>query len=146
MSKKHVAIYTDGSCDTTTGDGGWAFLLQYNGHHKEASGFEANTTNNRMELTAAVKALESLKEPCEVTLTTDSQYLRKAFTDGWLKNWQRNGWKTASREPVKNKDLWLVLLNLERQHIIKWHWTLGHAGHRENELVDKLALQARKQK
>jgi ribonuclease HI len=143
---KHVFIYTDGSCDTSSGHGGWAFLLKYNGNQKEVSGFEANTTNNRMELTAAVKALESLKEPCEVTLTTDSQYLRKAFTDGWLKNWQRNGWKTASKEPVKNQDLWLLLLELEKRHTITWHWTLGHAGHTENELVDKLALAARKQK
>ena len=144
MTKKHIHIYTDGSCDTTSGDGGWAYLLVYNGHKKEASGFEASTTNNRMELIAAVKALETLKEPCEVTLTTDSQYLRKAFTDGWLKNWQRNGWKTASKDPVKNKDLWLILLDLAKQHEINWKWTLGHAGHTENERVDEMALRARK--
>lgn len=144
MTKKHILIFTDGSCDTTTGHGGWAYLLTYNGHEKENSGYEANTTNNRMELTAAVRALETLKEPCEVTLTTDSQYLRKAFTDGWLKNWQRNGWKTASKDPVKNKDLWLILLDLTQQHHIHWQWTLGHAGHAENERVDQLALRARK--
>lgn len=142
--KKHVYIYTDGSCDTTTGDGGWAYLIKYNSHQKEGSGFEAHTTNNRMELTAAVKALQTLKEPCEVTLTTDSQYLRRAFTDGWLTNWQRNGWKTASKDPVKNKDLWLALLDLTHQHEVNWKWTLGHAGHIENEHVDTLALKARK--
>ena len=142
--KKHILIYTDGSCDTTSGDGGWSFLLVFNGHKKEGSGFEAKTTNNRMELTAAVKALETLKEACTVTLTTDSQYMRKAFTDGWLANWQRNGWKTASKDPVKNKDLWLELLALSKLHDIHWQWTEGHAGHTENERVDVLALKARK--
>jgi ribonuclease HI len=141
---KNILVYTDGSCDTTSGDGGWAYLLVFNGHKKEDSGFEAKTTNNRMELTAAVRALETLKEACEVTLTTDSQYMRKAFTDGWLANWQRNGWKTASKDPVKNKDLWLELLALSKKHDIHWHWTEGHAGHEENERVDTLALKARK--
>ncbi|MGL4610082.1 MAG: ribonuclease HI [Trueperaceae bacterium] len=143
---KHVYIYTDGSCDTTTGDGGWAYLLLYGTSKKEASAFEANTTNNRMELTAAVKALEALREPCKVTLTTDSQYLRKAFTDGWLEKWQRNGWKTAGKDPVKNQDLWEELLELTKTHTLKWEWTEGHAGHPENEHVDRLALAARKQK
>jgi ribonuclease HI len=142
--RKHVYIYTDGSCDTTTGDGGWAYLLVYGRTQKEAAEFEAKTTNNRMELTAAVKALEALKEPCEVTLTTDSQYLRKAFTEGWLDKWQRNGWKTASKDSVKNQDLWEELLVFATKHTLKWEWTEGHAGHTENERVDRLALAARK--
>ena len=144
--KKHVLVYTDGSCDTTSGDGGWAYLLRYSGKTKEAAGFAAETTNNRMELTAAVKALQALNEACQVTLTTDSQYLKKAFTEGWLDNWQRNGWKTASRQPVKNKDLWLKLLELASHHDLDWTWTKGHAGHPENERVDTLALRARKRK
>jgi ribonuclease HI len=143
-NRKYVYVYTDGSCDTTTGAGGWAYLLVYGKVKKEASGFEANTTNNRMELTAAVKALEALTEPCEVTLTTDSQYLRKAFTEGWLNKWQRNGWKTASKESVKNQDLWAELLTLSKKHTLLWEWTEGHAGHPQNERVDKLALAARK--
>jgi ribonuclease HI len=146
VKRKQVYIYTDGSCDTTTGDGGWAYLLVYGKNKKEASSFEGDTTNNRMELTAAVKALEALKEPCEVTLTTDSQYLRKAFTEGWLEKWQRNGWKTANKDAVKNQDLWLELLELSKTHTLVWEWTEGHAGHPENERVDKLALQARKKR
>jgi ribonuclease HI len=142
--KKHVTIFTDGSCDTATGRGGWAYLLCYDGVKRDASGYEANTTNNRMELTAAVKALEALREPCRVTLTTDSQYLKKAFTEGWLANWQRNGWQTANRAPVKNQDLWLELLALSQRHDLQWNWTKGHAGHRDNEWVDKLALSARR--
>ena len=142
--KKKVLLYTDGSCDTGTRRGGWAYLLVYNGVRKQAAGFEADTTNNRMELSAAVKGLERLKERCCVTLTTDSQYLRRAFTDGWLENWQRNGWRTAAKQPVKNKDLWLELLTLSELHDLSWEWIKGHAGHAENELVDALALQARK--
>ena len=141
---KHVYIYTDGSCNTGSGDGGWAYLLRCGAAIKEASGFAAKTTNNRMELTAAVEALRALKESCTVTLTTDSQYLRKAFTDGWLEKWQRNGWQTASKKPVKNKDLWLELLALDARHTLKWRWTKGHAGHADNERVDTLALQARR--
>jgi len=144
MPLKKILIFTDGSCDTMSGDGGWAYLLQYGDISKKDSAFEADTTNNRMELTAAVKALEALKESCNVTLTTDSQYLRKAFTDGWLKNWQKNGWKTANKKPVKNKDLWLELLKLNDKHNLQWTWTKGHAGHLENEIVDQLALKARK--
>ena len=142
--KKKVHLYTDGSCDTGTRRGGWAYLLVYDGVRKQAAGFEADTTNNRMELSAAVKGLERLKEGCYVTLTTDSQYLRRAFTDGWLENWQRNGWRTAAKQPVKNKDLWLELLTLSKLHDLSWKWIKGHAGHAENELVDALALQARK--
>ena len=141
---KKVYIFTDGSCDTKSGDGAWAYLLDYNGHRKQDAKFVANTTNNRMELSAAVKALESLKEPCQVVLTTDSQYLKKAFTDGWLANWQKNGWKTANRKDVKNKDLWQDLLKLNKIHSLDWEWTRGHVGHEENEIVDKLALKTRK--
>ena len=142
--KKKVFLYTDGSCDTGSRRGGWAYLLVYNGVRKQAAGFEADTTNNRMELSAAVKGLAKLKESCFVTLTTDSQYLRRAFTDGWLGTWQRNGWRTAAKKPVKNKDLWLELLALAEVHDLAWEWIKGHAGHTENELVDALALKARK--
>ena len=139
-----VTAFTDGSCDTGSRRGGWAFLLKYGAKSKQASGFEADTTNNRMELTAAVKALEALTRPCAVTIVTDSEYLKKAFTDGWLKRWQANGWRTAGRQPVKNKDLWERLVELEALHEVSWSWTRGHAGHPENELVDTLALAARR--
>ena len=145
-TRRHVHIYTDGSCDTGSGDGGWGFLLVSGRHGKQASGFEAGTTNNRMELTAAVEALAALKEGCDVTIVTDSQYLKRAFTDGWLDNWQANGWRTAGRQPVKNKDLWLDLLELVTRHRVGWSWTKGHAGHSENERVDRLALRARKER
>ncbi len=118
--------------------------MQFGEYVRETSGYEAGTTNNRMELTAAVMGLETLTEPCEVTIVTDSQYLKNAFTAGWLDNWQRNGWKTAGKAPVKNKDLWLRLLEQSRRHELKWKWTRGHAGHAENEIVDSLALRARK--
>lgn len=143
-TKKQLEVFTDGSCDTVSRRGGWAYLLRYGEQQKTASGFEADTTNNRMELTAAVAALSALKAPCRVTIMTDSQYLKNAFTAGWLKNWQRNGWKTAGKQPVKNKDLWLRLLELSAVHELHWAWTKGHAGHPENELVDRLALQARR--
>ncbi len=141
---KRVTAYTDGSCDTASGRGGWAYLLTYNGQRKVDSGFESGTTNNRMELTAAVRALEALKEPCTVTLVTDSEYLKRAFTDGWLDRWQRNGWRTASRASVKNQDLWQRLLELTAEHEVDWSWIRGHAGHPENEEVDRLALAARR--
>jgi ribonuclease HI len=144
LEPKRVIVHTDGSCDTQSGDGGWAFHLAYRSHERAASGFEAKTTNNRMELTAAVRALEALHEPCLVTIVTDSQYLKKAFTDGWLTKWQRNGWQTANREPVKNRDLWERLLALTETHKVSWTWTRGHAGHSKNEQVDRLALQARR--
>ncbi len=139
-----MTAYTDGSCDTMSGRGGWAYLLRFNAQRKVESGFEPGTTNNRMELTAAVKALEALREPCSVAVVTDSEYLKRAFTDGWLDKWQRNGWKTSSRESVKNQDLWLRLLELAAVHEISWSWIKGHAGHPENEEVDGLALAARK--
>lgn len=141
---KQVDIFTDGSCDTTTGRGGWAYLIRYLNVTRVASGFEPGTTNNRMELTAAVEALSTLREPCEVRLVTDSQYVKKAFTDGWLDKWQANGWRTASRTPVKNQDLWRKLLELTDIHDVSWVWTRGHAGHEDNERVDRLALEARK--
>ena len=144
MSEEHVTVYTDGSCDTVSGRGGWAFLLERDGRHTKASGFESGTTNNRMELTAAVKALEALIHPSKVRLVTDSEYLKKAFTDGWLDRWQRNGWRTASRQPVKNQDLWQRLLELTQVHDVTWAWTRGHAGHEQNEIVDSLALSARR--
>ena len=141
---KRLLAYTDGSCNTATGDGGWAYLLDYQGNQKARSGYEAGTTNNRMELTAAVEALSALTEPCSVTIVTDSAYLKRAFTDGWLDNWQRNGWRTANRKPVKNQDLWRRLLRLTINHKVTWTWIRGHAGHPENERVDRLALVARK--
>lgn len=144
--RKHVTVHTDGSCETQTGDGGWAYLLDYRGKQRSASGFEADTTNNRMELTAAVRALEALTEPCTVEIVTDSQYLKKAFTDGWLVTWQGNGWRTASRQSVKNRDLWERLLELTGTHQVTWRWTRGHAGHDENERVDGLALRARRER
>lgn len=141
---KAVTVYTDGSCDTASGRGGWAYLLEHEGKTKTAAGFEPGTTNNRMELTAAVRALEALKEPCSVTLITDSEYLKKAFTDGWLDKWQANGWRTASRQPVKNQDLWRELLVQTARHEVTWSWTRGHAGQPQNEEVDRLALAARR--
>lgn len=129
-----------------TGEGGWAFLLAHGSAGRKASGYEAGTTNNRMELTAAVRALEALTEPCTIRIVTDSQYLKNAFTNRWLANWQRNGWKTASRQPVKNRDLWERLLELTAEHKVEWSWTRGHAGHRENEIVDTLAQNARRQR
>ncbi len=127
-----------------TGEGGWAFLLEADGTRRRVSGFEAGTTNNRMELTAAVRALEALDGASEVRIVTDSQYLKNAFTNGWLTNWQRNGWRTAGKQPVKNRDLWERLLELTAQHKVSWGWTRGHSGQTENELVDTMALQARK--
>ncbi len=150
--RKHVVATTDGSCDTRSGEGGWAYRLAYRDpssgreHVRTASGYEPGTTNNRMELTAAVRALEALQEPCQVTLVTDSQYLKRAFSDGWLTTWQRNGWKTADKKSVKNQDLWLLLLELGGRHEVRWTWTKGHAGHTHNEEVDGLALRARRER
>lgn len=113
-------------------------MLRYQGREKELYGGEALTTNNRMELMAAIKALAALKEPCKVTLTTDSQYVRKGITE-WLGNWKRNGWRTAAKKPVKNDDLWKALDEEAQRHEIEWHWVRGHTGHRENEIADRLA-------
>ena len=136
-----MTVHTDGSCRDRRG--GWAAILEYGKHTLELSGGEADTTNNRMELLAAIRALEALKEPCSVSIVTDSQYLQHAFTKGWLASWQRNGWLTASKEPVKNRELWERLLELTRQHEVRWAWQRGHVGHALNERADRLANAAR---
>lgn len=137
---KEVEIFTDGACRGNPGPGGWGALLRYGEHEKSLYGGEPATTNNRMELTAAIEALESLREPCRVTLTTDSEYLRKGITE-WLAAWKRKGWKTSRKQPVKNVDLWQRLDRAAQRHEVTWHWVKGHSGHRENELVDALANQ-----
>ena len=133
-----VEIYTDGACRGNPGPGGWGALLRAGGRERELYGGEAATTNNRMELTAAIRALEALKRPCAVALYTDSQYVRQGIIE-WLPNWVARGWKTADRKPVKNQDLWQRLDALARQHRVEWHWVRGHAGHPENERADALA-------
>ncbi|ADJ27243.1 ribonuclease HI [Nitrosococcus watsonii] len=133
-----VEIFTDGACRGNPGPGGWGALLRYQGHEKTLAGAAPKTTNNRMELMAAIRALETLKRPCRVHLTTDSQYLRQGITC-WLTNWKRRGWKTANRQPVKNIDLWQRLDQAAAQHRIEWFWVRGHEGHSENERADALA-------
>ncbi len=133
-----VEIFTDGACRGNPGPGGWGAMLRCNGHVKELKGAEANTTNNRMELTAALEALKSLKRPCKVSLTTDSQYVRKGITE-WIHGWKKKGWKNASKKPVKNADLWQALDEANAVHEVEWHWVKGHSGHPENERVDELA-------
>lgn len=135
---KTVEIYTDGACKGNPGPGGWGALLRFGQAEKHLYGGEKDTTNNRMELMAAIQALEALKEPCAITLTTDSQYVRQGISS-WLANWKRNGWKTASKQPVKNVDLWQRLEEATQRHQIEWHWVKGHSGHPENELADELA-------
>ncbi len=135
-----VEIYTDGACRGNPGPGGWGVVLRYGGYEKSLYGGAAQTTNNRMELTAAIQALESLKRPCRVVLTTDSQYLRRGITE-WLPNWKRRGWRTAERKPVKNADLWQRLDILAAHHEIDWRWVRGHDGHPGNEQADRLANQ-----
>lgn len=136
-----VEIFTDGACRGNPGPGGWGALLRSNDHVRELKGGEPHTTNNRMELMAAIRALETLKGPCEVELTTDSEYLRKGITE-WLARWKQRGWKTAARKPVKNEDLWRRLDEAAKRHDIRWRWVRGHSGHPENELADALANQA----
>ena len=138
-----VIIYTDGGCKGNPGPGGWAAILSFGDVTKELSGGEAMTTNNRMELTAAISELETLKRPCKVELHTDSQYLRNGITL-WIKGWKAKGWKTASKEPVKNVDLWLRLDAAVQSHEISWHWVKGHAGDALNERADQLATAAMK--
>ncbi len=133
-----VEIFTDGSCKGNPGPGGWAALLRFKGHTKELSGAEPRTTNNRMEMTAAIMALETLKKPCKVKLVTDSEYLKKGITE-WLKNWKRRNWLTTNKTPVKNEDLWRRLDQAVSRHVVIWEWTRGHNGHMENEIVDQLA-------
>lgn len=135
---KVVEIFTDGACKGNPGPGGWGAVLRYGDNEKQIFGGEANTTNNRMELMAAIEALAVLKRACDVKLTTDSQYVRKGITE-WMKNWKRNGWKTAAKQPVKNADLWQRLDEEVRRHNVQWHWVKGHSGHPENELADELA-------
>lgn len=138
---KHVEIFTDGACSGNPGPGGWGALLRYGKKERELSGAEWNTTNNRMELSAALNALVVLTEPCEVTLTTDSQYLRQGITS-WIENWKKRGWKTASKQPVKNQDLWQALDEAASRHRVTWKWVKGHADHPENERCDQLAVGA----
>ena len=139
-SMKQVEAFTDGACRGNPGPGGWGVVLRFGKHEKQLYGGETDTTNNRMELMAAIQALESLKEPCQVQLTTDSTYVQKGIKE-WLNNWKRNGWKTASKKPVKNVDLWQRLDLATQPHAVEWHWVKGHSGHPENELADRLANQ-----
>jgi ribonuclease HI len=136
----HVVVHTDGACSGNPGPGGWGVILKSGDVEKELSGGEANTTNNRMELLAAIAALEALKRPARVDLYTDSQYVRGGIT-GWIHGWKKNGWKTADRKPVKNVDLWQRLDQALGEHQVRWHWVKGHAGHAENERADELARQ-----
>ena len=136
-----VEIFTDGACKGNPGPGGWGVLLRYGETEKELWGGEADTTNNRMELMAAIQALESLKRSCSVALTTDSVYVKSGITE-WLPNWKKRGWKTAARKPVKNADLWRRLDEAVQRHRISWHWVKGHSGHEENERADQLANRA----
>lgn len=138
MSKIHVEAFTDGACRGNPGPGGWGVLLRFGDHEKELYGGEANTTNNRMELMAAIQALESLTRTCQVRLTTDSEYVKKGITE-WLPKWKQRGWRTASKQPVKNADLWQRLEAAARRHEVQWHWVRGHSGHDENERADVLA-------
>jgi len=141
MPNNTVEIFTDGACRGNPGPGGWGALLRYNGVERELYGYQLLTTNNQMELMAAIQALETLKRPCDVILTTDSQYVRQGITE-WLAGWKRKGWKTAAGKPVKNQELWQRLDVASAQHKIDWRWVKGHSGHAENERVDQLANQA----
>lgn len=135
---KHIKIYTDGACRGNPGPGGWGVLLRYGQHEKTLSGAETATTNNRMELTAAIQALSVLHEPCQIELYTDSQYVKKGITE-WLVTWKQRNWKTSERKMVKNADLWQALEQETSRHQITWHWVKGHSGHPENDLVDSIA-------
>lgn len=139
--RDRVEIYTDGACRGNPGPGGWAALLRYRDAEKSLQGSEALTTNNRMELTAAIQALESLTRPCRVLLVTDSEYVQKGIEE-WLPGWKRRGWKTAANKPVKNLDLWQRLEAAAQIHDVEWRWIRGHSGHPENEAVDRLAVGA----
>ena len=135
---KRVEIFTDGACRGNPGPGGWGVLLRYRGSERHLYGGEPDTTNNRMELRAAIEGLRALKEPCEVSLTTDSEYVRNGISS-WMDNWKQRDWKTAGRKPVKNRDLWQALDEQNQRHRVEWHWVRGHTGHRENEIADQLA-------
>ena len=136
-----VTIYTDGACSGNPGPGGWGAVLLYGDHEKEINGFEFETTNNRMELTAAIEALKSLKKPCKVDLHTDSTYVQKGITE-WIKGWKARNWRNAAKKPVKNVDLWQALDEINDFHDVSWHWVKGHAGHPLNERADQLATGA----
>lgn len=136
--EKTVYLFTDGACKGNPGAGGWGVLLRYGGHEKELFGGEAQTTNNRMELTAVLSGLKTLNRPCDVIICTDSQYVKNGM-ESWIHNWKKNGWKTAGRQPVKNADLWQQLDEQVARHRVRWQWVKGHAGHAENERADALA-------
>jgi ribonuclease HI len=135
---ERVEIFTDGACKGNPGIGGWGALLRFNGTEEELCGGERDTTNNRMELLAVIEGLRSLKRPCVVAITTDSQYVKNGITQ-WIHNWKRNGWKTAAKKPVKNSELWRALDEAVARHNVTWHWVKGHSGHAENERADALA-------
>ena len=141
---KHIQIFTDGACSGNPGPGGWGAILRYKAHEKELSGGEAETTNNRMELMALIAALEQLKEPCEIDLCSDSQYVINGLQKGWAKGWRARGWKKADKSPALNSDLWARLLDLSEAHTIHYNWIKGHAGHPENERCDRLAVEQSK--
>lgn len=143
MSEQHVSIYTDGSCLGNPGAGGWGVILIYKGIEKALSGGEKDTTNNRMELRAAIEGLRALKRPCLVDIYTDSQYVRRGILE-WIENWKARGWKTADKKPVKNEDLWKELDTECQRHIVSWHWVKGHAENELNNRVDALAVSASK--
>ncbi len=138
--RKTITVYTDGACSGNPGPGGWAAILRYGEHEKELSGGEAQTTNNRMELTAVLRALEALKEPCTVELYTDSKYISDAILKGWVFSWQKNGWRKADKKPALNVDLWEHLLTLMAQHTLHLHWVKGHADNPYNNRCDQLAV------
>lgn len=138
---KHVQIYTDGACKGNPGPGGWGALLRYGGHEKKLSGAEPHTTNNRMELMAAIQALAALRESCRIELHTDSKYVQKGISE-WLTGWKKRGWVKPDKQPVKNADLWKQLDAEASRHQVSWHWVKGHSGHPENDLVDQLANEA----
>ncbi|MBC8333553.1 MAG: ribonuclease HI [Anaerolineae bacterium] len=141
MPLPHVTIYTDGACSGNPGPGGWGVLLRFGSREKELSGGAGDTTNNRMELTAALEALRALTKPCQIDFYTDSEYLKNGITR-WMSVWKREGWKTSAKQPVKNQDLWQALDEAVQGHQISWHWVRGHTGQRENERVDQLARNA----
>lgn len=137
---KQIEIYTDGACSGNPGPGGWGAVLVYNGKEKELSGSEKNTTNNRMELTAVIMALNALNQPCEVKLTTDSKYVCDAVNKGWVYSWRKNGWRKSDKKPALNVDLWKELLSLLEKHKVEFIWVKGHNGHKYNEICDALAV------
>jgi ribonuclease HI len=138
INPKTVQIFTDGACKGNPGPGGWGAILQYGDNLKELKGFSPNTTNNIMELTAVIEAMKALTRSCEIIVTTDSNYVKNGITE-WIHSWKQKGWKTSSKKPVKNKELWIELDDLTQQHTIEWEWVKGHSGHPENERADELA-------